>query len=152
MWHSCFLSFFLLHASASEEKRRLHLPGSHCHTGSRSPAISCFLSHSASFPGLQRAVTLTRKTGHQEQTGSSPLQQYKTNVTRTAEQANPWAQPEGLWNEPRACEAHLTRPRLCTGLCLSCQDLWGLLKWAFSSGTSWTSDLGKTSQDHVYIF
>lgn len=77
MWWGCFLSFFLCHAPGPEKESSLHLPGSHCHTGSQCPAISCFLSHSASFPSLQHAVTWTRKTGHKEKMGSNPLQQYR---------------------------------------------------------------------------
>lgn len=51
-----FFGFVLCNAPAPEEKSGHDLPGSRCHTGLRSPAISCFLSHSASFPSLQHAV------------------------------------------------------------------------------------------------
>lgn len=51
-----FFSFVLCNTPAPEEKSGHDLPGSRCHTGLRSPAISCFLSHSVSFPSLQHAV------------------------------------------------------------------------------------------------
>lgn len=51
---ACFFSFVL--CNAPEEKSGHDLPGSRCHTGLRSQAISCFPSHSASFPSLQHAT------------------------------------------------------------------------------------------------